>query len=166
MSTVAVTRTIDAEPARVWALVTNLAARPTWLTTTDQVEVLTPGAFGEGSVWRESHTMVDGTRVTEEFRVRGCDPPRGFVVCSPGIGADYRMTYTLVPVDVGRHRGGTMVTIEQEGRPSGVTGRVLELVLGGLAASTAEGALRQELDDLAAALARNAVAQGDEEPAA
>jgi hypothetical protein len=59
-----------------------------------------------------------------------------------------------------------MVTIEQEGHASGTTGRVLELVLGGLAARTAEGALRQELADLATALAGNAAAEDGEEPAA
>jgi uncharacterized protein YndB with AHSA1/START domain len=152
MSTVAVTRTIDVAPARVWAFITDLANRGAWLSSVDAVEVLTTGAFDAGAAWRESRTIADGTRVTEEFRVDQCEPPRAFVVSSAGIGATYRITYTVNPVEVGRHRGGSTVTIEQEGHASGTTGRVLEWVLGGLAARAVEGALWQELDDLARAL--------------
>ncbi len=98
-----------------------------------------------------SRLMSDGGEVTEEFRVRECAVPECFVVESPGIGADYRMTYTFVPVLEGRHRGGTMVTVVQDGTPTAPAGRFLALIFGGLAAETAEGALRRDLDDLAAA---------------
>jgi uncharacterized protein YndB with AHSA1/START domain len=151
MSTVTASRTVDAPLRRVWSLLTDLPGRAAWLSTVDDIEVTTPGPFGNGTIWREIRTAADGLRVTEEFRVRECEPGRRFVVRSPGSGADYRLTYTLAPVKVGRHHGGTVVTIEQEGHANGPTGRVLELVLGGLAARTAEGALRQELDDLARA---------------
>lgn len=153
MSTVAVTRTIDASPARVWALLTNLRGRTSWSSSVDQVEVVSGGPFGPGTVWRETHTLAGGSPVTEEFQVSECQVPHLLVIRSPGSGADYRLTYRLVPVDVGRQRGGTAVTVEQVGHPNGATGRVLELVLGGLAARTAEGALRQELVDLSAAAA-------------
>jgi len=153
MSTVAVTHVVDAPVERVWLMVTDLASRIHWLSSVDSVEVVTPGPFGAGTVWRETRTMPDRARVTEEFCVRDCEAPHRFVVISPGIGADYEMTYTFVPVRVGRHRGGTSVTVEQRGTPSGPTGRVLELVFGGLAARTAEGAIRQELTDLALASA-------------
>jgi hypothetical protein len=153
MSTVSVTQVVDAPLDRVWRVATNLVARIRWLSIVDSVEVATPGPFGTGTVWREARTMPDGARVTEEFCVQECDAPHRFVVSSPGSGADYRMTYTFAPVAVGRHRGGTAVTIEQLGTPSGTTGKVLELVFGGLAAVVAEGAIRQELTDLAAAVA-------------
>jgi hypothetical protein len=152
MSTVAVTQVIDAPLAHVWAVVTDLPERVYWMSTIDDVDVVTDGPFGTGTVWRETRTMADGARVTEEFHVRECVEPYRFEVRSPGSGADYRMTYTLSPVDAGRHRGGTEVTIEQEGHARGPTGRVLEVVLGGLAARTAEGAMRQELVDLARAV--------------
>jgi hypothetical protein len=89
--------------------------------------------------------------VTEEFLVSECVIPERFVVVSPGIGADYRMTYSFVPVIEGRHRGGTMVTVIQDGSPTAPSGRILALVFGGLAARTVEGTLRRDLDDLAAA---------------
>jgi hypothetical protein len=151
MSTVAVTRLVEAPAAAVWRVFTDLPGRRARLSTVTGVEVLTSGEFRSGTVWRETRTMADGAEVTEEFRVCECDAPERFVVASPGIGADYRMTYTFVPVSEGRHRGATMVTVVQDGTPTAAAGRWLALVFGGLAARTVEGALRRDLDDLAAA---------------
>ncbi|GAA2530335.1 SRPBCC family protein [Winogradskya humida] len=151
MSTVAVTRLIEAPVVTVWRVFTDLPRRREWLSTVTRVDMLTQGPFGRGTVWRETRTMADGGEVTEEFRVRECAIPERFVVASPGLGADYRMTYMFTPVIEGRHRGGTMVTVVQDGSPTAPAGRLLALVFGGLAARTVEGALRRDLDDLAAA---------------
>ncbi|MEV1285974.1 SRPBCC family protein [Micromonospora sp. NPDC049679] len=166
MSTVTVTRILDAPAERIWRVMTDLTDRVTWLSTVDDVRVLTPGRFGPGTIWCESRTMPDGTRVTEEFHVDDCAAPHRFVVTSRGDGADYRMTYTLTPVDVGRRRGGTAVEIVQDGAPNGAGGRFLALVLGGLAARTVEGALRRDLADLALAVTRPARTDGDPAAAA
>ena len=151
MSTVAVTRLVEAPVSAVWRVFTDLPSRCERLTTVIAVELLTRGPFGAGTVWRETRTMADGGEITEEFRVDECVVGERFVVISPGIGAEYRMTYTFVPVLEGRHRGGTMVTVVQDGTPTAPAGRFLALVFGGLAARTVEGALRRDLDDLAAA---------------
>lgn len=152
MSTIAVTRTIKAPAAQVWQVFTDLQGRAGWLSTVDHVEVLTPGELRSGSVWQETRHMPDGAHVTEEFRVEECDEGTRFVVSSPGIGADYRMTYTFTSIEDGRHRGETAVTAVQEGAPLEPRGRLLALVFGGLAAMVSEGALRQDLHDLAAAV--------------
>jgi hypothetical protein len=151
MSTVAVTRLIEAPVAAVWNVCTDLGRRHEWLTAVTGVEVRTPGPFEAGTVWRETRQMADGGEITEEFRVDECTLQERFVVTSPGIGADYRMTYTFMPIVAGRHKGGTMITAIQEGNPTAPSGRFLALIFGGLAAETAEGALRRDLDDLAAA---------------
>ena len=151
MSTVAVTRLVEAPISAVWRVFTDLPSRCERLSTVIAVELLTRGPFGAGTVWRETRTMADGAEITEEFRVDECVVPDRFVVTSPGIGAEYRMTYTFVPVLEGRHRGGTMVTVVQDGTPTAPAGRFLALVFGGPAARTVEGALRRDLDDLAAA---------------
>jgi uncharacterized protein YndB with AHSA1/START domain len=150
MSTVAVTRLIEAPVATVWRVFTDLAKRRDWLSAVARVEVLTDGPFGAGAAWRETRWMADGGEITEEFRVQSCEVPDRFVVVSPGIGADYKMTYSFVPVVAGRHRGGTMVTVVQDGGATAPVGRFLAMIFGGLAAGTAEGALRRDLDDLAA----------------
>ena len=151
MSTVGVTRLVEAPTAAVFEVFTDLPGRRARLSTVVAVELLTEGPFGAGTVWRETRTMADGTEITEEFRVDECVAGERFVVASPGIGAEYRMTYTFVPVLEGRHRGDTMVTVVQDGTPTAPAGRLLALVFGGLAARTVEGALRRDLDDLAAA---------------
>ncbi|MFI5840377.1 SRPBCC domain-containing protein [Catenuloplanes sp. NPDC051500] len=148
MSTITVTRMIQAPAARVWRLFTDLHQRATWLSTVDQVEVLTAGELRPGSVWRETRRLPDGGRVTEEFRVEECDEGLRFVVSSSGVGADYRMTYTFAPVRTGRRRGDTVVTAVQEGTPLAPRARLVALLLGGLAAVVSEGALRQDLHDL------------------
>jgi len=150
MSTVAVTRLIDAPVPAVWRVFTDLARRREWLSAVTGVEVGSRGPFGAGTIWRETRQMADGGEVTEEFRVLECVEPEQFVVVSPGIGADYRMTYSFAPVTSGRHRGGTTVHVVQDGNPTAPAGRILALLLGGLAAETAESALRRDLDDLAA----------------
>ncbi|GIF24096.1 hypothetical protein BJ973_007579 [Actinoplanes tereljensis] len=150
MSTVAVTRLIEAPVASVWQVFTDLSRRRDWLSAVTRVEVLTGGPFGAGAAWRETRPMSDGGEITEEFHVLECVIPDRFVVTSPGIGADYKMTYSFVPVVAGRHRGGTMVTIVQDGGATAPAGRFLALIFGGLAAGTAEVAMRRDLDDLAA----------------
>lgn len=150
MSSIAVTRLIEAPVAVVWRVFTDLARRRDWLSAVTRVELLGTGPFGAGTAWRETRRMPDGGEVTEEFHVLECEIPDRFVVTSPGIGADYKMTYSFVPVVAGRHRGGTMVTVVQDGGATAPAGRFLALIFGGLAAGTAEGALRRDLDDLAA----------------
>src|SRR3954467_12094138 len=98
MSTVGVTRLVEAPVAAVFRVFTDLPGRRARLSTVVAVELLTKGPFGAGTVWREARTMADGTEITEEFRVDECVVPERFVVASPGIGAEYRMTYTFVPV--------------------------------------------------------------------
>lgn len=156
MSTVAVERTVDAPVARVWMVFTDLAVRPQWLSTVENVQLLSSGTFGPGTTWRETRVVADRAQVVEELRVVACEPLRSVVLASPGIGADYRMTYTFAPAPGGP--GRTVVRIVLEGTPQGAASRVLAVLLGGLAARTVEGALRRDLDDLAIAVASAAAA--------
>ncbi|HEX5741788.1 MAG TPA: SRPBCC family protein [Pilimelia sp.] len=162
MSTVTVTQHVAAPAAQVWGLLSDIAGRRAWLSTAGAVTLLTPPPFGAGTVWQETHAMPDGTQVTEEYHVARCVPGRCFVLTSPGRGAAYRTTYTLTPVTSGRHRGETLVTVTLDGYAEGRSARLLEFLLGGVAVRTAEGALRQELVNLAHA----ATTPGGDTPAA
>lgn len=145
-STVTVERMIDAPVQRVWSIFTDLAGRPHWLSTVESVEPLTSGAFGPGTAWRETRLVAEGAPVVEELRVLDADPPHSVTLASPGIGADYRMTYTFT--SLGER---TLVRVVLRGTPRGAASRVLAVLLGGLATRTVEGALRRDLAALAAA---------------
>ncbi|MGC4877031.1 SRPBCC family protein [Micromonospora sp. DT43] len=150
MSTVAVTGFIEASAVDVWCLLTDLPGRATRLTAAGPVEVLTPGPFGPGTAWREERVQPGGGTLTEEFLVVEALAPQRLVLCSSGAGADYRITWNLRPVRR-RGRARTAVTVAQEAVPTDPYGRVVALLLGGLAARAVEVALRRDLADLAVA---------------
>ncbi|MFC4146665.1 SRPBCC family protein [Micromonospora mangrovi] len=152
MSTVTVTEFIEAQADDVWRLLTDLSARGGWLSAVGAVEVLTGDGFGPGTAWRETRHRPDGGEQPEEFVVVEAVAPTRLVLTSPGAGVDYRITWSLRAVER-RRRGCTAVTVEQEALPTGPYGRVLALILGGLAARAVEGALRRDLADLARAVA-------------
>ena len=149
MSTVTVSAFIEAQAADLWRLLTDLPARADWLSAVSAVEVLGAGGFGPGSTWRETRVRPDGGAEPEEFEVIEAVAPGRLVLGSRGAGADYRITWTLRTVE--RRRGCTEVTVEQEAVPTRAYGRVLALILGGLAARAVESALRRDLADLALA---------------
>ncbi|MGC4895016.1 SRPBCC family protein [Micromonospora sp. DT31] len=150
MSTVTVSAFVEARDADLWRLLTDLPTRAEWLTAVGTIEVLTRGDVGPGTTWRETRGRPDGGTAVEEFEVVEAVRPGRLVLASRGAGVDYRITWTLRTVER-RRRGCTEVTVEQKAMPTRPYGRVLALILGGLAARAVEGALRRDLADLARA---------------
>jgi uncharacterized protein YndB with AHSA1/START domain len=151
MSRVIVTRVVPAPADAVWNIFTDLAGRASWLSEVDSVEVLTPGELRPDTRWRETRVDARGARVTEELVIIEVEPGHSLTMALAGSGESSHLTYVFSPIDVGEHRGGTAVTAIVEIRPHGLTNVLLAFLLGGLAARTAEGHLREELDALAAA---------------
>ena len=58
MSTVAVTRLVEAPVREVWRVFTDLRSRCEWLSTVTEVELMTSGAFGAGTVMRTAVTQA------------------------------------------------------------------------------------------------------------
>ncbi|TXS55488.1 SRPBCC family protein [Streptomyces sp. t39] len=146
-STVVVDRLIEAPPGRVWETMTDLHSWESVLSGVDKVEVLTPGAFGLGTRWRETRRMF-GKEATEEMRVTACEPPERYMVEAESHGTRYisqfrlltagpetttvRMTFTAVP-------------------PGGLRG-VLAKALGPLGARAVRKAIARDLADVARAV--------------
>jgi hypothetical protein len=104
-------------------------------------------------VW---HAFVDPGRRREWasdggiVQVTVLEPRRRCVVRLVAAESSYRREYAFRPIEVGPHRGSTIVTVSDERSPV-LAVRLLDLIAGGFAARTVEGAVRQELDTLAAA---------------
>jgi hypothetical protein len=99
-------------------------------------------------VWR---IFVDGWREdTDGLRMTILEPGRR---CRVGLAdranAPQRI-YAFTPVEVGPRRGGTAVTVVDD-RSAALADRLFDLVAGGFVARTVEGAVRKELEALAAA---------------
>ncbi|MDG4794308.1 SRPBCC family protein [Micromonospora sp. WMMD1082] len=150
MSTVAVNGLVEAPAADLWRVLTE---HPRRTPGGGPVEMLTTGAFGPGTSWREIRVRPDGGTVVEEFVVLVAEPPRRLVLGSPGDRVDYRITWTLRDVRR-RRRRYTEVRVTVQAQPAATSGRAVALLLGGLAVRAAEKALRQDIAALAAAAGR------------
>jgi len=162
MSRVTVTRVIPAPLDAVWSVFADIADRPAWLSEVESVEMLTPGEPRPGTRWRETRVDATGARVAEELMVTDIEPDRSMTLTLAGEGEASHLVYEFVPIEVGELRGGTSVTATVESRPHGLANLLITFFLGEIAARSAEGHLREELDELAAA----AVARSERHTAA
>jgi hypothetical protein len=158
MSRVIVSRVIDAPVSTVWEVFTDLPGRVARLSEVERVDLLTPGPLALGSRWRETRRRPPGPPATAELVVTGIEDERCCTMALAGADSPNHLTYLFSPVELGSHRGGTAVSISAEAHPHGLANRLLQFILGGFAARTVEGALRVELDALAAGARQHASA--------
>jgi uncharacterized membrane protein len=145
-----VTQTVAAPPQHVWGIFTEVTRRPSWLSDVDAVDVLAQDATG--TQWRETRharSGRDGSAVTEELQLTVIEPGRRCVVAFARGTRTTEREYVFDHIDIGPQRGCTVVTVADRTPP--LAGRLLDLVVGGFAARTVEGAVREELEALAAA---------------
>lgn len=96
----------------------------------------------------------DGARV----RLTVLEPGRRCLVRLAGVDTSHQREYIFTSIDIGPHRGGTVVTAVDR-RAGGFAERLLDLAAGGFAARLVEGAVRGELDALAAACTTRVIAR-------
>ncbi len=148
-----VTRVIAAPKGVVGRVFIDLAGRPRWLSEVDSVQVLSTA--GKQTRWRETRRARSGRParpVVEELVLTVRERGRHCVVSLAHDAGSNELSFVFTPVEIGPHRGATTVTATVTGvRPLSLADHLLSFVVGGFAARTAEGAVRDELDALAAA---------------
>ncbi len=147
MKGVEVSRTIAATPARVWALVTDLADSERVIKGITKIERLDDGqGFGIGTRWRETRIMF-GREATEEMEVTAIDEGHSYVVEADSKGAHYRSVITVDAADE-----GTLLTMSFVGEPKGVAAKALAATLGRMFQGATRKAFEKDVADIAAAV--------------
>ncbi|MFJ8668352.1 SRPBCC family protein [Streptomyces sp. NPDC093600] len=147
---VVVERRIRATPGPVWETMTDLKDMERILTGVDRVEVLTEGAFGVGTRWRETRRMF-GKEATEEMTVTESVPPERYVTVADSHGMRYVSEIALRPDG----SDATTVRMTFSARPAdGRATGLLTRLLGGLGVRAVSRALARDLDDVAASVER------------
>jgi uncharacterized protein YndB with AHSA1/START domain len=96
MKEIVVSRHVDANPQRVFALFTDLANAAQHVKGIDKLELLTPGPVGKGTRFRETRTLF-GRQHSEEMEVVEFEPGRSFTVGNESGGARSRKKYSISP---------------------------------------------------------------------
>jgi hypothetical protein len=144
-----VSRVIAAPVSAVWQFFVDPLRRVDWLAEVASVTVLDES--DPALRWRESYG-ADRTAACRaaELSLTVLEAGRRCRVGLVGRGSAPQRIYAFTPVEVGQHRGGTVVTVVDD-RPAQLADRLFDLLAGGFVARTVEGAVRKELDALAAA---------------
>lgn len=144
---------VDAPPAIVWEVLTDIVGTPQVLTGVERVELLTDGPYAEGTRWRETRTML-GRSATMELEVAEAEPLHRTVVRSAVGEIGYRTVFTLREL-VG---GDTELRLENvaELPPRGGLRGLGDEVSGRVGLAASKPTMAQDLADIAAAAARRA----------
>ncbi len=134
-------------PDRVFQALTDLDGAANWMPGLIKIEVLSEGAIGKGTEWRETRKIF-GKEVTEQFEVTRFEPPTGLALRVDGSKGtskrgEYRFEYQLTP-----RKGGTELTLHGAVRGlGGIVGLISKLF------GTFEKACAKDLQALATHLA-------------
>ncbi len=87
---------VNAAPARVFAVMTDLVNASAIIPEIVKTEMLTPGAFGAGTRWRETRKMM-GKEATVELTVTECRPNAGYTVTCEAMGTKFISRFDFRP---------------------------------------------------------------------
>jgi carbon monoxide dehydrogenase subunit G len=145
MAVITIERDVAAPPQRVWAIVTDLARTAEVIAAITTLERTDGGSeFEVGTAWRETRVMF-GREATETMAVTAIDEGRSYTVESISRGVHYTSIMKVEAKGEGSH-----LAWEFGAEATSLSGKLMS-VFGKLFEGTTRKALRQDLDDIAAA---------------
>ncbi|MGD8486776.1 MAG: SRPBCC family protein [Chloroflexota bacterium] len=146
MTVMKLEREVAAPAAKVWAICTDLDRTVEVISAISALERTDGGSgFGVGTAWRETRVMF-GRETTESMAVTGIDEGRSYVVESTSRGVRYKTVVLVEPTGDDRCR-----LVWEFGAEPLTTGARLMSVVGRLFEGSTRKAIKQDLDDIAAA---------------
>jgi carbon monoxide dehydrogenase subunit G len=146
MTGVSVERTVAAPPSVVWDIVTDLDRSAGVIASITSIDRLDGGTgFSVGTRWRETRTLF-GRQATEELEVTAVEEGRSDTVEADSRGTHYRSVVRVEP-----DGAGSRLSMSFEGEPSGTVMKLMAATIGRLFEGSTRKALKQDLDDIAAA---------------
>lgn len=149
--TVRAQRDILAEPAEVWALITDLERLTRALHAVESIERLEGNGFEPGVTWRETRRML-GKVDTEVIKVAEVVPHRLVVLHAESGGSVYETRFEVSPSSLGTRLA---ITFGAETSQASAGKKLAWAVLGPLGAKTTKDALEKDLEDIAIAVESN-----------
>lgn len=145
MAVLTVEREVAAPAEKVWEIVTDLDVMTDTISAITALERTDGGeGFNVGTAWRETRVMF-GRESTEPMEVTAVDEGRSYTVESLSRGVLYRSVMRVEPAGQGCKLSWEF------GAEAQSTGAKLMSIVGKLFEGSTRKALRQDLDDIAAA---------------
>ena len=146
--TVRAQRDILAEPAEVWAVITDLERLARALNSVESIERLEGTGFAPGVSWRETRRML-GKLDSEVMTVAAVEPVSVVVLHAQSKGSTYETRYELAPSSLGSRLS---IAFGAETSQASAGQKLAWAVLGPLGAKAAKAALEKDLEDIALAV--------------
>lgn len=145
MFTIETSTHIAAPPDRVFGIITDLEGAAERMRGIKSLEVLTEGAFGVGTRFRETREIF-GKEATEEMEVTEVTPGEGYRVRAESHGCVYDSVLHIRP-----EGAGCVLTVGFGAEPTGFVGRLASRLMLPLMRKQTCKLLDQDLADIKAA---------------
>jgi carbon monoxide dehydrogenase subunit G len=141
MKSITIKTRIQAPPAKVFALATDLRNAAGRIKAIQKLEVLTEGPIARGTRFRETRVMF-GRPATEEMTITEFEPPARYALGAESCGCRYRTEFRFTP-----ESGGTEVEMSFAAQPLTFFAKAMSLLMRPLLKSLTKACAR-DLNDL------------------
>ncbi len=148
--------TIQAPPADVFQVFTDLEYASDRISSIQSVEVLSSGPVGKGTRFRATRLMF-GRPATEEMEFTSFDPPRSYAIEGESAGVRFHTLYEFTSSQGGGKRGKTHVTMTMTSRPMTTVAKIVGPLMGLMMTRSMKKAMAQDHAELKAAAEARAV---------
>lgn len=146
MTQLAMSKSIDAPPEKVWATITSIDSSAETISGINEIERLSDDTgFGVGTRWRETRTMF-GKEATEEMEVTSIDEGRSYTVEADSHNVHYTSVLSVEP-----DGEGSTLRMTFHGEPRGAFTKFMAATVGRLMKGATRKALERDLEDIAMA---------------